>query len=96
MADDTQPVVPITLVAVERGFAMGRMIEPGTKFQFNPVGRDGGPRKLPKWARLESDPKPVPKPSAMGFDTKPKDAQAAVRRKAGQLTGTVPEPNDLA
>lgn len=89
MADDKKAdaVEPITLVAVERGFAMGRMVEPGTKFQFRPVRSDGSPRKLPKWA-VEVEKAPPPKKAPTGFDTKPKDAQEAVKKKAGQLSGT--------
>ena len=40
----------IKLVAVERGFVLGRMVEPGAKFLFDTVTADGKPRKLPKWA----------------------------------------------
>jgi len=75
---------PITLVAVKRGFAMGRMIEPGTKFLFAPLDRNGNVRKLPKWAVLPGQEPPPEKP-AEAFDTKPADARAAARKKAGAL-----------
>lgn len=78
---------PITLVAVETGFAMGRMVHPGESFLFNPVGRDGKERKLPKWAALPADAK-LKAPKPVGGDLKPKDAQAAVKAKAGALSGT--------
>lgn len=89
MADEktVNPTAPITLVAVERGFAMGRMVEPGTKFLFSPVDRNGNPRKLPKWAKQPNEVKAKP-PQVLEVDTKPKDAQAAVRKKAGQLAGS--------
>lgn len=86
-ADDKKAPEPITLVAIDRGFVLGHMVEPGESFRFNPVNADGSPRKLPKWAAPAGDPRLAkPKPRAAG-DLKPKDAQAAVRRKAGQLTG---------
>jgi hypothetical protein len=72
---------PITLVAVKRGFAMGRMIEPGTSFLFAPLDRNGVARKLPKWAVLPAD-VPKAKPAEMPFDTKPADARAAAKKKA--------------
>lgn len=78
----------IELVAIERGFLMNRMVHPGEVFRFRTVKADGSPRKLPKWAAPKGTPLPV-KPTA--GDLKPKAAQAAVKRKAGQLSG-----NDLA
>jgi hypothetical protein len=83
---DPKSTEPITLVAVERGFAMGRLIEPGTQFKFNPVGVDGKPRDLPKWAAPVGDAR-LSKPKPQVGDLKPKDAQAAVKQKAGQLAG---------
>lgn len=80
MADDKTPE-PVTLVAVERGFAMGRMVEPGTQFMWRPVREDGSKRRMPKWAALPSDPR-INKPKPAAGDLKPKDAQAAVRKKA--------------
>ncbi len=85
MSDPKSPE-PITLVAVERGFAMGRMVEPGAKFLFNPVDSDGKPRKLPKWAVQPGDAR-LNKPKPQAADLKPKAAQAAVKQKAGQLAG---------
>lgn len=85
MADE-KTVDPIQLVAVERGFAMGRMVEPGDKFLFAPLRDDGTVRKLPKWAAKVGDPVLV-KPKKPNGDLKPKDAQAAVKAKAGQLAG---------
>lgn len=84
--DAPVPAAPITLVARERGFAMGRMVEPGTTFLFNPVGADGKPRKLPKWA-VPAGTALAPKKPVVA-DLKPPDAQAAVRKKAGQLSGS--------
>jgi hypothetical protein len=88
MADDKKAEAPdvIELVAVERGFAMGRLIEPGTKFKFRTKDRDGKTRKLPKWAQPAD--KPLPKKDAVkNGDLKPVDTQAAVRVKAGHLAG---------
>jgi hypothetical protein len=86
MAED-KTVEPIQLVAVERGFAMGRLVEPGEKFLFNPVAANGSPRKLPKWAAKPGDPR-IGKPKPTAGDLKPKAAQAAVKQKAGALSGT--------
>ena len=44
MSDFTQ------LVAVERGFYDGAMVEVGAKFHFATKTADGKERKLPKWA----------------------------------------------
>lgn len=85
MADDKK-AEPIQLIALERGFVMGRLIEPGTKFMFRPVNEDGSPRRLPKWAQPADKPLPS-KPKHTG-DLKPKDAQVAVRRKTGVDSGT--------
>jgi hypothetical protein len=87
MADDkkTDEKV-ILLVAVERGFAMGRMVQPGETFRFRTVGDDGKPRKLPKWAQPADEPMPAKKLLKNG-DLKPADAQAAVAQKAGILSG---------
>ncbi len=83
---DPKNTEPIMLVAVERGFAMGRLIEPGAKFLFDPVGSDGKPRKLPKWAVQPGDAR-LSKPKPQAGDLKPKAAQAAVKQKAGQVAG---------
>lgn len=88
MADkeDAQTAV-LELVAVERGFVEGRMVEPGKSFVLPATHADGKPRKVPKWAALKSEYKPKP-PKAIAGDLKPKAAQAAVKTKAAGLTGT--------
>lgn len=88
MADDKKADVPdvIELVAVERGFAMGKLVEPGRKFMFRTKDRNGKDRKLPKWAQLADKPV-VRKPEAKNGDLKPADTQAAVAGKRGQLAG---------
>lgn len=88
MADDKQPDV-VTLVAVERGFVLGRMVQPGQTFQFRTTRADGSPRKLPKWAQPAD--KPLPKKPAFTGDLKPKDAQVAVGKKRGELAGNGPD-----
>lgn len=75
------PEESIKLVAVERGFYAGRMVEPGQKFEFSG-------KKLPKWAVKAEDFKPQ-KPKRMAGDLKPADAQAAVKHKTAELTGAV-------
>lgn len=88
MADDKKPEV-VTLVAVERGFLNGRLVEPGKSFQFRTTGTDGKVRKLPSWAVKEGDAK-LAKPTApKSGDLRPKDAQAAAKAK---IEGTA---NDL-
>jgi hypothetical protein len=93
--DDAKKFEPVKLIAVERGFMNGAMVERGTKFTFTPtrLGKDGKPR-LPKWAQPAEKPLPV-KPSVA--DLKPKAAQAAVKAKAGALADNSPpgSPNDL-
>jgi hypothetical protein len=72
----------VDLVAVDRGFYRGKLIEPGKKFTF--YGD-----KIPKWAAEPG--KFVPKkPKALGADTRPKEAQLAVKAKAAGLTGDGP------
>ena len=78
----------IELVAVERGFANGRLYEPGAKFMFRVTGADGKPRKLPKWAQPADKPV-VRKPAAQAGDLKPKETQQAVAAKAGQIAAGV-------
>lgn len=79
----------IELIAVERGFAMGRLVEPGTKFKFRAKDRNGKDRKIPKWAQPAD--KPLPKKAAVvNGDLKPKDAQDAVKAKAGALANNTP------
>lgn len=87
-AETKKPADVIELIAVERGFAMGRMLEPGTKFLFRTAGRDGKARKLPGWAQPSDQ--PLPKKPATSPDLKPKGAQAAVMGKAAALTGNTP------
>jgi hypothetical protein len=81
----------ITLVAVERGFRDGKMVEPGKKFPFVLVSADGKQHKLPKWAVREGDPSlsKAKKAPASG-DIRPADAIAASKGKAVRLS------NDLA
>lgn len=79
----------VKLVAVERGFALGRMFHPGQTFDFRTVGEDGKPRKLPTWAQPADQPLPA-KPAFTG-DLKPKDAQKAVGKKRGELAGNAPD-----
>jgi hypothetical protein len=81
--DDKQPEA-IELVAVERGFILGKLVEPGRKFMFRTKGADGKPRKLPKWAQPADKPLPA-KALLKNGDLKPADAQAAVAQKAGVL-----------
>lgn len=76
----------VTLVAAERGFHKGQLIEPGQSFPFDTVGPDGKPRKLPRWAVREGDPRLAVKKPVTG-DLKPKAAQLAVKSKAAALTG---------
>lgn len=84
MSEDKSTV--IKLVAVERGFANGRMVEPGQSFEFDSVNADGKTRKLPKWATTAEKYKAKPKKPVAG-DLKPKDVQAAVKQKASLLSG---------
>lgn len=86
MADEKKPAsTVVTLVAVERGFVRGRLVEPGKSFEFNTVGADGKPRKLPKWAVPAGDPK-LSRPKPQSGDLKPKEAQAASKEKTDGLT----------
>jgi hypothetical protein len=81
---DNKTTESILLVAIERGFLQGRMVEPGQTFQFNPVGADGKPRKLPKWAAKKGDPV-LNKPKPVAGDLKPKAAQDASKKKRDGL-----------
>jgi hypothetical protein len=88
MAEDKKPEekpsTVVQLVAVERGFVLGHLVERGHKFLFDTVGAGGKPRKLPKWAQLAD--KPLPKKAEVkNGDLKPAAAQNAVKAKAGQL-----------
>lgn len=89
MAEEKKPDEIIELIAVERGFAMGRLVEPGTKFKFRVKDRHGKDRKIPKWAQPANEPLPK-KATVLNGDLKPKDAQDAVKAKAGALAGNTP------
>lgn len=71
----------ITIVAVERGFLGGAMVEPGAKFQWP------ADRKLPKWAAAkEDDPRLTKaKRAVTAADLKPQAINDAVRGKAEAL-----------
>lgn len=73
----------ITLIATERGFAMGKLIEPGAKFLFAKFDKSGKERDLPKWAALSV--KDVPPKKAWNGDLRPVDAQKASKAKTGDL-----------
>lgn len=86
MAEDKkQESTVIQLVAVERGFLKGHLVEPGKSFPFDTVDADGKPRKLPKWAVKEGEAKPQ-KAKPKAGDLKPADAQVAVKKKTDGLT----------
>jgi len=85
MSDEKPTSTIVKLFAKERGFVNGRMVEPGQSFEFDTVGADGKPRKTPKWADTVAKPAKV-KPVA--GDLKPKDTQAAVKRKAEVISGS--------
>lgn len=88
---------PIELVAVERGFVNGKLVPPGKTFLFdpNPTTEDGQPRKvgkdglrrLPSWAMRPAEAAKVPAKKPFAADTRPADAVAAVRTKAGEFSG---------
>lgn len=80
---------PIRLVAVETGFAMGRLVHPGETFLFAPLDRNGKERKIPKWAALPAEAKERAKKPIAG-DLKPKAAQEAVKVKTGELANGTP------
>ena len=69
MADTVQ------LIATERGFYKGRMVEPGKVFAY-PAGA-----KVPRWA-APAEVGEVKPAKPLGGDTKPLDTQAAVKAKA--------------
>lgn len=85
MSDEKQESPEIQLVAVERGFAMGRLLEPGAKFQFRAKTADGKDRKIPKWAQLADQPVKGKKSSGWNGDLRPVDAQKASKSKSGEL-----------
>lgn len=80
MTDEKSELTTVRLVAIERGFLSGRMVEPGTRFDFD------ASRKVPKWAAKEADAKP-PKDKPKAGDLKPKDTQAAVKAKMAAFAG---------
>lgn len=94
---ESKRLPPIELVAVERGFVNGRLVHPGSTFLFDPnptdaggakrkVGPDGQ-RRIPKWAALPAEAAERMKPKRNAGDLKPKEAQEAVKSKAGALSG---------
>lgn len=88
MANDKKDTI-VTLVALERSFRGGRLIERGGEFQFNTVDADGKPRKLPKSALGKGDPK-LPgllgKKEVLAGDLRPMDAQKASKSKRDGLS----------
>ena len=84
-AEGAAPAAPpefVQLVAMEMAFMDGAMVKRGTVFSW-PAGR-----KVPKWAKPAGTKLPEPRNAS---DLKPKAAQDAMKRKAGQMSG-----NDLA
>lgn len=80
----------VQLVAVERGFRDGALLERGTRFSFTVSALDKqGNARLPKWAQPAD--KPLPPPKRMAGDLKPRAAQQAVKGKAAALTGGNPD-----
>jgi hypothetical protein len=80
MSDEVKTVM---LVAVERGFLNGRMVEPGASFEFTG-------KKLPKWAKPKEEARKALAEKAAkvkAFDTKPAETKSAVQQKAAQLGG---------
>lgn len=84
----------VELVAVERGFYKGAMVEPGKSFMYDPNPRKpGNTVKPPKWAKPKEEAKKALSEQAAkvkAFDTKPKEAQVAAREKGAALTGAAP------
>lgn len=70
----------VMVVAVRAGFYGNAMRMPGKAFAFTG-------NVLPKWAALAASAPPIEPPKPLNGDTKPKDAQAAVRKKAAGATG---------
>ena len=80
MADEKQSTV-VELVAVERGFLDGALVEPGTKFRFETLV-NGRQRKIPKWAAKPGDPRLArAKRVLTAADFKPQNAELAARKK---------------
>lgn len=78
--DDDEPETH-QLVAMERGFIGRRMVNRGEPFSYT-----GDPTEVP-WAKPAKDKLEVPKDKPLGGDTKPKEAQDAVKKKAASATG---------
>lgn len=87
----------VQLVAIERGFYEGAMVEPGAKFHFATKAADGKERKLPKWAvpvaQADAALKAKNKPP-QAYDTRPTAAQREARRKGAALSGA--QASDIA
>lgn len=70
----------ITIVAVERGFLGGAMVEPNAKFAWP------ADRKLPKWAAKDGDPRIAKAKRVLtAADLKPQAINDAVRGKSEAL-----------
>lgn len=71
----------VQLVAVERGFRDGAMVEPGEPFVFTG-------NRLPKWASTAEDAakRLAAKKAKPAGDLKPKAAQSAVKAKAQAIS----------
>lgn len=71
----------VQLVAVERGFRDGAMVEPGVAFEFTG-------NRLPKWASTAEDAakRLAAKKAKPAGDLKPKAAQSAVKAKAAAIS----------
>lgn len=87
MADEKKSEI-VTLVATERCFRGGRLVERGGDFQFDLIGADGKPRKLPKYAMKKGDPalaEALGKKVVTAGDLRPVDAQKASKTKRDGL-----------
>ncbi|WP_103035762.1 hypothetical protein [Castellaniella caeni] len=71
----------ITIVAVERGFLGGAMVEPGAKIQWP------ADQKVPKWAAAKEDDPRIAKAKRVltAADLKPQAINDAVRGKSEAL-----------
>lgn len=67
------------LVALRPGFVGNRYLKPGDRFRYTGA--------VPSWAAPVEKAPPIAKPKPLNGDTKPKDAQAAVRKKAADAAG---------
>lgn len=81
MAEQTPVKQPgIVIVAVERGFIGGAMVEPGAKFNWP------ADKKLPKWAAKEGDPRLAKaKRVITAADLKPQAVLDAVKAKTDAM-----------